>query len=174
MNRPRLVTATFVKRPPPLPALAVGTRTNPIPLGAPIDINDTFSKEHWRLRILSTQPNATAAVMAENQLNDPPAAGKQFFIATLKLTYVSGTRASNPGIRIAGDLKAVGPSNVVYSTSGSASKCGVIPDAMSDKGDLLPGASSTGNICWQVPSAEAGSLIAFYELDNKPYYMALP
>jgi hypothetical protein len=30
-----------------------------------------------------------------------------------------------------------------------------------------------GNICWQVPSAEAGSLIAFYELNNAPYYMAL-
>jgi len=177
MNRPRLVTAKFVKRPPAPqpapPAPAVGTRTNPVPLGAPIDIIDTFSQEHWRLRIVSTQPNATAAVMAEDQSNDPPTAGSQFFIATVKVTFVSGIRASNPGIRIAGDLKAVGPSNVVYSTLGTTSRCGVIPDAMSDKGDLLPGASSTGNICWQVPTAEAGSLIAFYELDNRPYYMAL-
>ena len=40
---------------------------------------------------ISTQPGATAAVLAENQFNDPPAANL-FFIATVAVTYVSGTR----------------------------------------------------------------------------------
>jgi hypothetical protein len=176
MNPSRLVTATFVKRPapsPPPPAPAVGTRANPVPLGAATDITFSVSNERWRLRIVSTQPNATAAVMAENQFNDPPAAGNQFFIATVEVTYVSGVQAWNPGIRVANDLRAVGPSNVVYTTFGSTSRCGVIPDDISDKGDLLAGASMSGNICWQVPSAEASSLVAFIEREDKPYYMAL-
>ena len=111
--------------------------------------------------------------MAENQFNDPPAAGNQFFIATVEVDYVSGVQAWNPGIRIADDLRAVGPSNVVYSTFGTTSRCGVIPNDISDKGDLLPGGSATGNVCWQVPSSEAGSLIAFIELGNQPLWMAL-
>jgi hypothetical protein len=178
MTTPRLVTATFVKkpaplRPPPPPAPAVGTRTNPLPLGAPLDISVNGGAEHWRVRIVSIQPDGTAAVMAANQFNDPPAAGNQFFLVAVEVDYVSGTQSWNPGIRIADDLNAVGPSNVVYSTFGTTSRCGVIPDSIGDKGDLLPGGSQVGNICWQVPTAEAGSLVAFIELDNKPYYMAL-
>ena len=72
---------------------------------------------------------------------------------------------------VADDIRTVGPSNVVYSTFGNS--CGVIPDGFLFKGDLLPGGSMTGNICWQVPSAEAGSLIAFVTLNDKPYYLAL-
>jgi hypothetical protein len=49
----------------------------------------------------------------------------------------------------------------------------VIPDDLLFKGDLLPGGSMAGNICWSVPASEAGSLIAFIELDSKPFYMAL-
>jgi Divergent InlB B-repeat domain len=178
MTVPRLLTATFVKRPaPPRPPAphppAIGTRTNPLPLGAPVDIKFSFSNEQWRLRIVSTQPDATAAVLAENQFNDPPAPGRQFFIVTVAVDYVSGAQAWNPGIRVAGQLMAVGPSNVVYSTFGSTSRCGVIPDDITDKGDLLPSGSMTGNICWQVPSAEVVSLLAFIELDNRPFYMAL-
>ena len=179
MNAPKAVTATFVKRPasspPPKPAPpALGsTRSNPLPLGAPVDISLSFSGERWRLRIISAQLDATAAVLAANQFNDPPAAGNQFFIASVGVDYLSGTQARNPGISIANDLKAVGPSNVVYSTFGSASYCGVVPDNIDDKGDLLPGGSSVGNVCWSVPSSEAGSLVAFIELNDKPYYMAL-
>jgi hypothetical protein len=49
----------------------------------------------------------------------------------------------------------------------------VIPDDIDTKGDLLPGGSLTGNICWQVPTTEAGSLIAFITPDDKPFWLAL-
>jgi hypothetical protein len=111
--------------------------------------------------------------MAENEFNDPPAAGNQFFLVAVEVSYVSGTQSWNPGIRVADDLRAVGSSNVVYTSFGSTSRCGVIPDDFLFKGELLPGGTMTGNICWQVPSAEAGSLVAFIELDQKPFYMAL-
>jgi hypothetical protein len=106
-----------------------------------IVVND----EHWTLRIISTQPDATAAVLAENQFNDPPAPGNQFFIATVQVTYVSGTKSEDPGFQIVSDLNTVGPSNVVYTSFGSSSRCGVIPDDIDLKGDLLPGGSLTAN-----------------------------
>ena len=77
----------------------------------------------------------------------------------------------HPGFEASYGLRAVGPSNVVYSTFGNS--CGVIPDDFDVKGDLLAGGSMVGNICWSVPSSEAGSLVAFIELDSKPFYMAL-
>jgi hypothetical protein len=175
MTSPKLVTATFVKvpvpKPPPPPPPAGSSRGNPLPLGANLGI--VVNDEHWTLRIISTQPDATAAVLAENQFNDPPAPGNQFFIATVQVTYVSGTKSEDPGFQIVSDLNTVGPSNVVYTSFGSSSRCGVIPDDIDLKGDLLPGGSMTANTCWQVPSAEAGSLIAFYDFSAGPFWMAL-
>jgi hypothetical protein len=174
MSSPKLVTATFVKlpapkpKPPPPPPPPLGsTRANPVPLGATVTV--TRSEEKWAVRITSTQPDATAAVLAENQFNDPPEAGKQFFIATLAVTYVSGTNPSSAGAGFS--LRSVGPSNVVYTTFGNS--CGVIPDDLDSKGQLLPGGSMTGNVCWEIPSSEAGSLIAFWDTGDKPIWMAL-
>jgi hypothetical protein len=175
MNAPKIVTATFVKvpptrpPPPPPPPPALGTRSNPVPLGQSVGI--VSGDRHWSLRIISTQPDATAAVLAENEFNDAPAPGYQFFLATVGANYVSGSSSLDPGFEAGFALRAVGPSNVVYSTFGNS--CGVIPDDFGMKGDLLPGGSMVGNVCWSVPSSEAGSLIAFIELDDTPYYMAL-
>jgi Divergent InlB B-repeat domain len=170
MNSPKLVTATFVKvappkpKPPPPPG---NSRANPVPLGATVTV--TSLDEKWAVRITSTQPDATAAVLAENQFNDPPAAGKQFFIATLAVTYLSGTKPDSVSADFS--LRSVGPSNVVYTTFGNS--CGVIPDDIDSKGQLLPGGSKTGNVCWEVPSSEAASLIAFWDTGDKPIWMAL-
>jgi hypothetical protein len=178
MNAPRVLTATFVKvpapspPPPPPPPPALGTRGNPVPLGQTISTVFSTTGEQWTLRIVSTQPDGTAAVLAENQFNDPPASGRQFFLVAVEVHYVSGTKAENPA-REAYALNAVGTSNVVYSTYGSASDCGVSPDDIVLKGDLLPGGTMIGNICWSVPSSEAGTLIAFMDYSDGPYYMAL-
>ena len=168
MNGPKVVTATFVKVTPPAlpPPPAVGTRSNPLSLGQPLGI--VINDEHWRLKILSTQPDATAAVLAENQFNDPPAQGHQFFIVTLQVDYVSGTKMESPDLRVTSDLRAVGPSNVVYTSFGSDSRCGVIPDGFTFKNDLMPGGSMTGNECWSVLSSEASSLVAFMDLGPIP------
>lgn len=178
MNSPKLVTATFIKvqvpkppPPPPPPPPPGSSRSNPLPLGATVAY--VTGDQHWALRIVSTQPDATAAVLAENQFNDPPAPGNQFFMAAVNMTYVSGTTTGHPGFQASFNLRAVGTSNVVYSTFGDTSSCGVIPDDIDTKGDLLPGGSLTGNICWQVPTTEAGSLIAFITPDDKPFWLAL-
>lgn len=87
----------------------------------------------------------------------------------MEVSYVSGTSTLSAGFNATFYLRTVGTSNVVYTTFGNS--CGVIPGEID--GDLLPGGTIGGNVCWQVPSSDAGSLVAFIELDNTPYYMAL-
>jgi hypothetical protein len=168
MDAPKVITATFAKVPPS----PLGSRTNPVPLGQPVNVT-SFGEERWTLRIISTRPDATAAVLAENQFNEAPSPGNQFFVATVVVSYVSGSQAEDAYFSAAADLRTVGPSNVVYSSFGPASDCGVVPDDLRFKGELLPGGSMTGNLCWQVPSSEARALVAFVGADDKPYYLAL-
>lgn len=156
--------------PPTPPPPPVGsTRDNPLPLGQTVGI--TVGVEEWRFRILSTVPDATAVILAENQFNDPPAAGFQFFMAAVEVTYVSGSGPQDPWSRIASDLNMVGNANVAYSQFSPS--CGVIPDSFLFKGDLFPGGTMTGNICWPVRSTDVASLVGYFEFSNGIFYMAL-
>lgn len=156
--------------PPSPPPPPVGsTRDNPLPLGQPVSI--TADSEQWRFRILSTVPDATALILAENQFNDPPAAGFQFFMAAVEVTYVSGPAPQSPWQQIASDLNTVGDANVAYSQYSPS--CGVTPDDLVLKGDLFPGGTMTGNICWPVRSSDAASLVAYFEFSSGLYYMGL-
>jgi hypothetical protein len=179
MTAPKVITATFSQvaptkppaPPPPPPPQPVGSRGNPLPLGQPLSIitTGTSGQQRWTIRIVSTQPDATAAVLAENPFNDAPQSGRQFFIANVAIAYQSGPTTLNAGFEATYYLRTVGGLNVVYSTFSNS--CGVIPDEIDS--DLLPGGSVTGNVCWQVASSDASSLVAFIELGGKPYYMAL-
>lgn len=138
--------------PAPAPAAAVGTRENPIRLGSDGDIGGGF-----RIKIVSVDTDATAAVMAANSLNKQ-APGKHFVLARISATY-TGSGAGNffvPSLQ----LRAVGPSGVSYSTFGSDSRCGVIADAFHSS-VVFAGGTIVGNVCWQVPQAEAGELVLF-------------
>ena len=96
--------------------------------------------------------------MEENQFNDPPPEGNQFFIASLEATY-TGTESST----FWGDmrLKPVGDSNVAY--EGFNAYCGVIPDDIDDSGETFPGGTITGNVCWSIQSTDAASLVMIVE-----------
>lgn len=105
-TRPLRFRIAAPPKPPPPPP--VGTRTNPIPLGAVAALGDG-----WRLTVVSTTPNANNAVAARNQFNDPPAAGRQFYIVRIRATYVgNGSDSFGASYR----LRAVGTSAVSYST----------------------------------------------------------
>ena len=95
--------------------------------------------------------------MEENQFNDPPPEGNQFFIASLEATY-TGTESST----FRGDmrLKSVGDSNVAYE---GVAYCGVIPDNINDSGETFPGGTITGNVCWSIQSTDAASLVMIVE-----------
>jgi hypothetical protein len=50
-----------------------------------------MTTDGWEITVLSTTPDGTAQVMAENQFNSPPAVGDQFFIATVQAKYTGTT-----------------------------------------------------------------------------------
>ncbi|MCY4086251.1 MAG: calcium-binding protein [Actinomycetia bacterium] len=133
----------------PEPSLA-GSRANPIPVGQAATLHDS-----WVVTVNSVTPNATGLVLAENQFNDPPEAGRQFFIVNISATYTGqGSDWFNSS-----RLEAVGPSAVAYSTLGDS--CGVIPGDFPDFTNVFTGGTVTGNICWSVRSSDAGSLVMF-------------
>lgn len=142
--------------PKPQPPRPVGTRTNPIPLGAVAALGDG-----WRLTVVSTTPYANDVVAAHNQFNDPPAAGRQFYIVRVRAAYV-GNRSDSFGASYR--LRAVGTSAVSYSTFEDS--CGVIPDEVTSA-TVFPGGTIEGNVCWSVRSSDVESLVMYDDTSKK-------
>jgi hypothetical protein len=132
--------------PPPL-APGAGTRENPLPIGTPARLAGT-----WIVTVVSVTPDATEEVLAENQFNSPPEAGSQFFMARIRATYAGdGSARFDGGFR----LRTLGATAVVWTTFGNS--CGVIPDSLPDP-EVFYGGTIEGNLCWEIPGADAGSL----------------
>lgn len=128
-------------------------------LAAPAQVGEAVKVGDWVVRVIAITPDASAAIAAENDFNDPPAEGKQFFMTTLQATYVGNESAT---FWLDMTLKAVGASSVAYEGGGEVS-CGVIPDSANDAGEVFPGGTITGNVCWAINSADAASLTMIAE-----------
>ena len=127
-------------------------------LDSPIQLGAVVQAGSWRLRVSAITPDGTDEVMEENEFNDPPPEGNQFFIASLEATY-TGTESSTFWVDMT--LKSVGDSNVAY--EGFDAYCGVIPDNIDDSGETFPGGTVTGNVCWSIQSTDAASLVMIVE-----------
>jgi hypothetical protein len=119
-----------------------GSRAAPLPIGTPVTNKD------WQVT-LGAPREAGADVAAENQFNDPPKAGMQFWIVPVTATY-TGDTTGNLGFGVT--VKFVGADNVTYDDS-----CGVIPTPLRDVGDLYKGGTARGNVCVAVPAGADGS-----------------
>jgi hypothetical protein len=156
-----------VAGPPPLaPLPATGaTRGNPVLRGTVVPFAGG-----WNVQILSVTPNATSLVLAENQFNDAPAAGHQFFLARVSATYAGEAQARFDG---SFRLRVVGDSGVVLTTFSNS--CGVIPDDLPDP-EVFPGGTIVGNLCWEVPTTDVAGLVALdrpFLADPIPLYLSL-
>ena len=129
------------------------TRENPLPLNTGADFSNG-----WRITVLSAIPNANSQVAAENRFNYPPKAGHQFFMVRLAVTRIG---ANSKSFWLDGSLRTVGGSNVAYSDG-----CGVIPDELPEHQEVFSGGTIVGNLCWEIRSADAGSLVMYYEPDG--------
>ena len=126
------------------------SRENPVPLGTP------FRGSNWELTVQSVTPNATAAVLEENQFNDPPEAGHQFSMVRIKVVRIAPGSAR---FDASGGLRAVGDEGIAYATFRDS--CGVIPDEFPSYTEVFSGGSVEGSECWQIRQADAGSLVMF-------------
>lgn len=137
------------------------TREIPVPLATAAQ-----QANGWKVTILSVTPNANATIAATNSFNKAPASGNQFFMAR-----ISATRTATTNDRYGPyELYAVGGSNVSYTSFSNS--CGVIPDPVSSN-EVFPGGTVTGNVCWSINSADAGSLVAWDNGTTTRVYFAL-
>jgi hypothetical protein len=131
---------------------AAGTLESPVPGGEFAQVGD------WKVRVIEVTHDGTDLVLEENQFNDPPEEGDQFFIATLEAEY-TGTESGSFWIDMT--WKALGPSAVAYESFEAT--CGTFPDSISDAGETFPGGVVTGNVCWSVSAADAADLVMLLE-----------
>ena len=127
---------------------AGGSRENPVPVGQVSSVGDG-----WTVKVVNVTPDASAQIKAANMFNDPPSAGRQFFMVTVEATN-GGTQPESAlvGLRFEG----LDDTNVAYTQS--ENDCGVIPNDFPFS-DVFPGGTVTGNVCWEVDSAHTASLL---------------
>lgn len=147
----------------------LGSRENPVPLGQESAFVDGIG-----VSVVGAIPNANDIVAEENQFNDPPKPGFQFFLARVKIHNVGTTFMEyDPNI----DLEAIGDNGVAYLDF--RDRCGVIPDRCDSDIQLAAGGSVECNICWQVGSNEAASMLmfrdsaGFLEETGEPFFFDL-
>jgi hypothetical protein len=121
----------------------VGSRTNPAEIGSNIVGQD------FTVKINSVNLNATDAVLAASDINGPPDAGDVYAVVNATITYTgakSGYAAEAP-------ISYVSAGGKVYN---SFDKLVVAPDPSFGLDEMYKGASSTGNLVIQIPSAGDG------------------
>lgn len=109
-----------------------------LPAGSTVSIGD------WEVTLGDIELDAAETVANENQFNDEPADGHQFVLAEIDATY-TGEDSGNFWVDVA--LK-------VYGSDGNTfdSRCGVIPNDITDAGETFADGNVTGNKCVEVES----------------------
>ena len=103
--------------------------------------------QDWEIT-LGAPRQAWADIAAENQFNEPPEAGTEYWIVPVTATYTGdNTGSALFGIRV----NFVGVDNRTYN-----GRCGVIPDSLDDVGELYKGGVAQGNKCVAVPAGADG------------------
>lgn len=144
-------TPTIPPTTAPSSTTRLGSRASPLPRGA-----EAAFTNGWAVKVNDVTPDATAAVRARNQFNDPPPAGQQFYIVNITAAY-SGPGSKTP----LSDLRfSTVDSGNTQITEGH---CGVIPDDFDAFKEVFSGGSLTGNICFAVPSATFASLVLYVD-----------
>lgn len=141
---------------------APGGRLNPYPMGTSATLVD-----QWQMSVVDSDPNANDEVAQENQFNDPPASGTQFYMVRVRATYTGeGSSRFEGSYR----LRALGQSGVTYSTFENS--CGVIPDELEDP-ETFKGGTIEGNVCFEVRQEDVAGLLLFdseQEQPSRPYF----
>jgi hypothetical protein len=115
-----------------------GTDPNsPLPAGTEVVAGD------WRVAFSNVVSDATEAVTAEDEFNEEPAEGHQYFMFQVDATY-EGDESGFAGEEL---LVGVTFNNTVYTEY-----CGVIPNDFFYTPEVFAGGTVTGNVCVTVPS----------------------
>jgi hypothetical protein len=139
---------------------------------APVAAGETVRVGEWDVTVLSAIPDATEAVLAENEFNDPPAEGRQFLMVEVSATYEG---AESEEVFTGLTMTTVGDSAVAYTSFEDT--CGVVPGELDTFSEVFPGGTQVGNLCWHVLTEDAESLVLIvdnaFSFDEDRAYLAL-
>ena len=136
----------------------LGSRGNPVSFGTTVEVRNSDT-DHWEITVLGVDPIADSEVARQNLFNDPPEEGNRFFLVRARVKYLGPNSARWRDSR----FEATGASGVVYGVSQS---CGVIPFDFEFLPELFTGGTAEGNVCWEIASTDAASLVMFLEPDS--------
>ena len=108
----------------------------------------------WSLALTGVRHDATEEIAAANMFNDPPEPGRQFVLVDLIVAY-NGLEDPRSPFDVSFD--AVGQGSVGYDSFG----CGVLPNDLDSSRDVFSGGSLSGQICFDVDSGDADSLVLY-------------
>ena len=134
--------STDTEEPAPDTGSEPGTRENPYSFA------DTVSNDDWTVT-LGEPYEAWDEIHAENEFNEPPADGMEYWIVPVEATY-NGSETGLPWIDLS--IAFVGIDNVTYSDG-----CGVVPDSLDDVDELYADGTGKGNACVSVPTEAEGT-----------------
>ncbi|MBM7412701.1 hypothetical protein JOE38_002524 [Clavibacter michiganensis] len=119
---------------------------DPLPIGTPV-IGEGIDGPEWQVTLGTPILDATAAVLAADPSNDPPADGMQYAVVPVTVTYL-GSSTGDPLSELA--LGFLAPDGSQYSAADSFA---VAPaPAFTDNEDLLePQGTATGNVVIEIP-----------------------
>jgi hypothetical protein len=125
---------------------------------APIAMREFVELGDWFVRVLSVDPDAADAMLADNDLIDPPADGNVFFLVELEGVFQGNESAS---IWNAFFFNAVGASGVAYDEF--EADCGFFDGSLSQQGEVFPGGTVSGFECFEVSASDAETLMLYLE-----------
>lgn len=122
--------------------------------GQPVELGSTVSSPDWDVTIVNFDPQATDAVLAAHELNDPPGEGNVYAMAEVEFTY-TGKSSADP----------VAETDIAYVTKGGATRNFydvdvLIPEpSFYDIGELYEGTSGTGHVILEIPADDDNGLL---------------
>ncbi|GAA2181962.1 hypothetical protein GCM10009847_25660 [Leucobacter tardus] len=121
-----------------------GSRSNPYPLGSAI------SDDEWTITVNSVNLDATDAVAAANEFNEPAPEGEVYVLADVTVSYIGTDAAGDMPTQIIEYVTVDG--NTVHSYDAMV----LAPEPLDSITTLYEGASTTGNVVLSVPADTAG------------------
>jgi hypothetical protein len=141
------------------PEAEAGTRDNPY------RFSEVVSNDDWTVD-LGKPREAWDSIRAENQFNEAPGDGMEFWVVPVEATY-TGSETGTPWLDLT--VEFVGDDSVTYSDS-----CGVIPDDLMDTDELYDGGTASGNVCVAVPADAQGSWTLTAGWFGDPVFFRIP
>ena len=137
-----------------------GTRDAPFTYGTAAAVEfDSFGDADgsiWNATI-GAPVDITAAVLAENSFNDPPADGTLFAGFTVEMTLAeAGKEPLSPGFNFSWEILG-GASSAVHEES-AFDGCGVSPDEFDGYAEVFVGGTLTGVVCIPIPTEDLTDL----------------